>query len=716
MINTFLLIGKNWIGNAFRSLCFFIDKGIYALAKVVYSVFNYLANATILTDEVTRHMAYRMYAIIGIVMLFVLAFNLLNYIVDPDKIMDKKAGASAFVKDIVLALVIVTISPMLFTKLYSLQNAVLTSGVLENLILGGGTGSGSTVCADYEANGYKTMADCMIKNGANSMVASVYVAFIYPDDDSGFTALDCGQEDKNPDGKYDDYCQAYENAKMTGSINKFEDFVTNDDYTYPMFIPTVAGIVLLFFMLSFCLNLGMRVGKMALIQLVAPVPVTLELLPNKKGLRKTWIDTLIKVYLEVFFFMLVIYIVILLISFIPDTVNNLFSYTLENIGPTKLITVVLLIFGLLKFGKEAPQMLFDLLGIKSTGIVKEAFNRAVAMGSVATNTLGSVGTNAIQNFANTERGENESKWKYLGRRFGSAVAGGTSAGVRNVWAGRNAHNWRDASNNRRTVNNTVQQNRRNRQAYYDAHGNTLGGVLRGHASDFWSDTKENFSSFVHGNFNSSNAEISLLERLSQTTSSAKVDKTKDETYNKFNTAYEELKYKQKDDFKADYEAWKLTAPAGQQEESDFFSYLSTHGGSYRGHNYSDLTNAYNQKAAKEADLIKRNDGKLKVAAAEVNALLGANPQLRDLKEKVTIGGVTQEMSLSEALSKVVNSNGELIGGHEWKDVQNVMDAYNKAIGKRKSTIQAEAAAQRIRDEQRKSRNNNGGGSSGGGSK
>ena len=38
---------------------------------------------------------------------------------------------------------------------------------------------------------------------------------------------------------------------MTGSINKFEDFVTNDDYTYPMFIPTVAGIVLLFFMLSF---------------------------------------------------------------------------------------------------------------------------------------------------------------------------------------------------------------------------------------------------------------------------------------------------------------------------------------------------------------------------------------------------------------------------------------------------------------------------------
>lgn len=708
MFNASMLLGKNAVVNIFRWLTYFLDKGIYTLAKTVYSVFNYLARASILTDEVSARIAYRMYAILGIIMLFVLAFNLLNYIVDPDKITDKKAGASTFVKDVVIALVIITISPMLFTKLYSLQNAVLTSGVIENLILGGNTGGASVSCDNYEAEGYRSMSDCVISNGANSMIASVYVAFIYPEDGSGYTALDCGDPDKDPDGKYTSYCEAYEDAKKTGSISKFSDFVTNDDYNYTPLLTTVGGIVLLFFMLSFCLNLGMRVGKMAIVQLMAPIPVTLELLPNKKGLRKTWVDTLIKVYLEVFFYMLVIYIVILLISFIPDTIINLFANVGGNLGLTKLITIVMLIFGLLKFGKDAPQMVFDLLGIKSTGIVKEAFNRAIAMGSVATNTVSSVATNAVQNAANAEGG--------FFKKAGSAVAGAASAGVRNVWAGRNAHNWKDASNNRRTVNNTVQQRRRNRQAYADAHNNNPFEILGGHITDFGADVKEGFTSFVHGNFDSSNAEISLLDRLKQTTESAKVDKSKDEAYNKLNTRYEELKYAQNDDFKADYDAWKLTAPVGHQEESDFFDYLSSHGGAYHGHDYSNLTEAYKQKSAKEADMVKRNDGKLKVAAAEARALLDANPQLRDLKEKVTINGVTQEVTLADALNSIANADGTLKGSYEWKDLQSVMDAYNKAIGKRKSTVQAEAAAQRIRDEQRKNRRNNGGGGSSSGSK
>ena len=38
--------------------------------------------------------------------------------------------------------------------------------------------------------------------------------------------------------------------------------------------------------------------------------------------------------------------------------------------------------GLLQFGKEAPQMLFDLLGIKTTGIIKEAAKRALALPGV----------------------------------------------------------------------------------------------------------------------------------------------------------------------------------------------------------------------------------------------------------------------------------------------------------------------------------------------
>lgn len=705
-----MLIGNNWFTNALRYVTYFIDKGIYALAEGAYTVFRYLANASILDETIARNFTMRMYAVLGVIMVFVIAFNLLTYIVDPDKITDKKVGASAFIKDVVIALVIIAMTPLLFTKLYSLQNAILSTGVIENLILGGNSGNETAVCEGFEDGEYESLTECSIENGANTMIASIYVAFLYPEDGSNFTALDCGNADSDHEG----YCNAYQEAKRTGSITPFFDFVTREDYNYTPFLTTVAGIVLLFFMLSFCINLAKRVGKLAIIQLMAPVPVTLELLPNKKGLRKVWIDNLVKTYLEVFFYLAVIYLIVLLISFIPNTVANIAFGTGGNLGIIKLLTIVMLIFGLLKFGKEAPQLIFDLIGIKSTGIIKEAAQRALAMGSVTTNTAASIGTNAIQNFANTEQRENENVFGYYARKFGSTVAGASSAGVRNIWAGRNAHNWKDASNNRRTVNNQVQQARRNRSAYSDSHNNNVFDIMKGHVTDFGSDVHDSVTSFIKGGYNSSNAELSLLDRLSQATSGAKIDKSKDDTYKKFNTEYENLKYNRKDEFTASYEEWKRTAPASNNSEGDFFDYLSRSGGAITDsagtHDYSSLTDAYKRKASKEADMVKKNDGKLRVAAATAHALLDANPQLRDLTGKVRINGATSEMSLADALNRVANADGSLKTGMEVQDLQNVIDAYNTAIGKRKDAITASAAVDKIREEQRKNRQGNSGNS------
>ncbi len=715
MLNGLMLIGNNWFTNALRYVTYFIDKGIYALAEGAYTVFRYLANATILDETIARNLTMRMYAVLGIIMIFVLAFNLLNYIVDPDKITDKKIGASAFIKDVVIALVLIAVTPLLFTKLYSLQSAILSSGVMENLILGGNSGNETATCEGYEEGDYNSLTECSIDNGANTMIASVYVAFLYPEDGSNFTALDCGNPEKD-DGSHKDYCNAYSETKKTGSISPFYDFVTDEKYNYTPFLTTVAGIVLLFFMLSFCLNLAKRVGKLAIIQLMAPVPVTLELLPNKKGLRKVWVDNLIKVYLEVFFYLAVMYLIILLISFIPNTVETLFKEVGGNLGVVKLITIVMLIFGLLKFGKEAPQLIFDLIGIKSTGIIKEAAQRALAMGGVAANTAASIGTNAIQNFANTQQREDENPFGYYARKFGSTFAGATSAGARNLWAGRNAHNWKDAVNNRKTVNSQVQQKRRNRNAYSDSHNNNIWDITKGHVADFGADVHDTVSSFIKGGYDSSSAELSLLDRLAQATGGAKIDKSKDDTFKKFNTEFEDLKYAQKDEFTASYNEWKAGAPATNNTEADYFDYLSSRGGlvtdSRGAHDYSALTDAYKMKSSKEADMVKKNDGKLRVAAAEASALLDANPQLRDLTAKVKINGATSEMSLADALSRVANQDGSLKTGMEWQDLQNVMDAYNSAIGKRKSEVNARAAADKIREEQRKNRQGNSGGSSG----
>ena len=479
MLNTFLLTGVGFIEKGFRSLTFLLDQGIYSLAKVAYAVFYYLSNASILNDTIVKNVTVRMYTILSIIMVFVLAFNLLNYIIDPDKMNDKKIGYSAFVKDVIIALVIISMTPMLFTKLYSFQSAVISSGVIPTLILGGADDKDSAEYEMYEKHkeDYSSLTDYYIQNGANTMISSIYVAFLYPT--SGKTAIDCVDDAaRKEDSNFDYYCGAYETAKLTGNIGAFGDYINNDNFNFTPLISTVAGVVLLYFMFIFCISLAKRVGKLAIIQLLAPVPVTLELLPNKKGLRKNWIDTLIKVYLEVFIYLLVMYLIIFLISLVPGTVSTLFgNMTQEGISLVKIITVILLIFGLLLFAKDAPKFLMDLLGIKGMGLVTDAMKSLKPVGGMAAflgGTAGSMVGNAIRNFNSTDGN--------VFQKLGSGVGGASSTFFRNAWGARNVHSIKDANNLRRNVNKNVVTARVNRDAYAHAHPGFM-GATRGHIAD-----------------------------------------------------------------------------------------------------------------------------------------------------------------------------------------------------------------------------------------
>ena len=71
MLNTFMLTGGNFIIDALKHLTFALDKAIYSLVQFAYSVFYYLANATILNETIVTNFTYRMYTLLGIIMVFV---------------------------------------------------------------------------------------------------------------------------------------------------------------------------------------------------------------------------------------------------------------------------------------------------------------------------------------------------------------------------------------------------------------------------------------------------------------------------------------------------------------------------------------------------------------------------------------------------------------------------------------------------------------------
>lgn len=666
-------------------------------------------------------------------MVFVLAFNLLSYIVDPDKITDKKTGASTFVKDVILTLVILAISPMLFTKLYSLQSRIITSNVIPTLILGGNSSVEGLSSAEYEANKdkYNSVTDYYVSTGANRMAASIYVAFLYPND--GFTALDCEKDTTS----HTDYCDAYKEAQTTGSLEKFSDFVKNEDFNYTPFISTVAGIVLLFFMLSFCINLAKRVGKLAIVQLIAPIPCTLELIPSKKGLRDNWLKTLVKVYLEVFFYLGVMYIIVFLISLVPSTVAEIFNeITGDGIGVVALMSGALLIYGLLMFGKEAPQLIFDLLGIKSTGIIKEAALRGVRMAGSLTSGVGTAATSiarngygAIDNFAHGH-------WKEGAGNVAGFFTSGFTGMARGMYANRTggfkgivrrtsgainsnlAHQgeftgkaWGAAKNIGRTVADGATSGR-NVAGIPGFMAGAVGGLVGGVAGTATKSPREAISKWATG----SGSYTKLNDQIAALNAAKGYFKSVTTGFGAYEDATRTLnEAKAKTNYATEYSNWKLaqenavraanpglpeddlkTLIKGATKEKDFIASIA---GDAR---YTEVVNAFNQQKSVKEERISKKEAEIINGALGMLQYIDLNPQI-SLSEK--------SAAERDALKAMLDKDGNIIDSTKTiQDVYSKLDDLSTQLGKDITAASRVIERQKIIEEAKKNGNS---GSSGG---
>lgn len=715
-MNNFLLMGG--IGTKIlHEIIFLIDTLIYSIAKVAFQVFCYVSEATILHENDIQRFTQRIYAIVGIIMVFVIAYNLLNYIINPDKISDKQVGASTMIKDIVIALVVMGIIPLIFTKLYSFQNIIINSGVISNLVIGG-----------YRVNGEEVDGREFIKNGANNAIVNVFSAFIVPKDDS-FSSLDCLDEDamisynngemtipapewlsSSESGEWGEYCTAYSDAVKDGNLGHFQSIILDDGtYDYYILLSTAAGVVLTFFMLSFCVNLGKRVGKMAILQLLAPVPLLMEIIPGKKGTRKNWIDTLIKTYLEVFVFQAVVFLVVFLITLIPGTVKALFANA-EGAGLVRVFTLIFLIFGLFQFGKEAPKMISNLLGLKDDGTIGQVAKRALAMGSVAGNTLGSVVSNTTRNVVNTQG---------VGKKILSGVGGAFSAGARNLWAGRNAHSWRDAANNRRTVNGTVQANRVNRRDYFEQNNGGATGfqglrnVVHARINDVGGNITDRVTNWAQDSYSEGNTRLKAYKQYTDIFNGTKISTSSDDRYMNFRTQMDDilrrngLTSNQFDEFRNRSSAWLRSNPGMTLNDyfssSDYSSLLSTspHFLSVSNADLKDMTNLSNSMNNREDALIldKKNDIIMALSKARV---LAEND--RTIEAALRSEGIN--LNALPDLQRTGVQDADFIL------VYNTLKKANKSIKSAAASITADIASQEYERQLRNERRNNNSGGNG----
>jgi hypothetical protein len=120
-----------------RQLFFGLDKIIYLFVGYIYDFLLDLAQMRIFTNESFSDLSRRIYTLIGILILFKIAFTLVSIVANPDKALDSKSGsANSLVPRVIITLVLLILIPSIFNVAYYVQSVILGQNVIPRIITG----------------------------------------------------------------------------------------------------------------------------------------------------------------------------------------------------------------------------------------------------------------------------------------------------------------------------------------------------------------------------------------------------------------------------------------------------------------------------------------------------------------------------------------------------------------------------------------------------
>ena len=350
----YVFLSGNWWHSLFQKILLFLDSVVYWAVSMCYQLFVRLATFRLFEDSFFSDFASRIYSILGVFMLFYLAYALLNALIDPEKLTGDK-GVSKIASNLVISLILLGLVPTIFDYAYRLQNYILSSDIIGAIILGS-----SPIDPNSDSNSEIGGDEAMIKFG-DSLAFTVLNTFVNPDNYNVKAA--------NNYTWYDFKIEVLEESNYS-NLPSFSDAVVGEQVivgsneeaaiTYYGFISTVTGAFLIYILLSFTLDLGVRVIKLAFCQLIAPIPIIMRVRPSKKSTFDKWVKTTLSVFFEVFTRVALMYIAVYFIQSIWQ--YDVFKNFEGIIGKLAMVVVIL---GIFAFIKQAPKMLSDMLGIES---------------------------------------------------------------------------------------------------------------------------------------------------------------------------------------------------------------------------------------------------------------------------------------------------------------------------------------------------------------
>ena len=171
----------------------------------------------------------------------------------------------------------------------------------------------------------------------------------------------------------------------------------SDGSEYMWILCTGCGILVAWFFISYAIDLGTRAVKLGVLEIISPIPVMFNAIPKMKKSFETWKGELIKTYVELFVRLAIIFFIVKLCTLVPEFVEIIFKDSMTGVKGdflVKAITMVVLILGLLKFAKEAPE-LFKSLFDNGGGLFKGLNFKPGVKGRIESNEYAMKGMSAV---------------------------------------------------------------------------------------------------------------------------------------------------------------------------------------------------------------------------------------------------------------------------------------------------------------------------------
>lgn len=448
-----------WFLGIIRGLFAAIDKVVIWLIESLYDLIFQISSVQVFDNASLAAFANRITVILSIFMIFKLSLSFLNYIVNPDAMTDKSKGFSKLIQNIAVALVLLVSYQFLFDKAMELQQKIVDNNTIPKLIIGS-----------------------VGKNVKNSSTISfpLFSAFVVPNNDilyststdpnlTGCRSYSRYIEGSKPSATCDLWGAGYQdnvatdNSTVGTNTNTQMDYIVEHQDTnalldfllrikkgdifafdYKFIISTICGAFAALVLLSFCMDVAVRIIKLYFLRLIAPIPIISYIDPIKgEGIFKKWLSNVGKTYADLFIRLIAIFFAIFIIQQVATqpALKDFNGNPIDN-----PFVIIFIIIGALMFAKQFPKLIQDITGISLDGKMqlnpfKKVSEQALGGKAMLAGAAGAVGAlgvaggnlahravNAKKNF-NANGGGLKGGLKTAGGFLTSTLAGATSGFV-----------------------------------------------------------------------------------------------------------------------------------------------------------------------------------------------------------------------------------------------------------------------------------------------